>query len=219
MEAKAAGEALTVKKVPHRPGTAPALGLRAGNDVLFILSQTNNGRNTMRRLSCLTIAALMFVTLSAANPGKAVADGPPAVSYSPVVLFPPLPGDLKGVSALRRTDDGVSMVLMAGDLPPGAYTLWTRIDNPGESPISGFLAGHVVGDDGVLNFGAHVSAGEFLSGNPHIPAGALLDPRNATIFLVVRYHGPAVPGRIYEQTHNFEPDPAAFNALLSIHTP
>jgi hypothetical protein len=30
---KAAGEALTVKKVPHRPGTAPALGLRAGNDV------------------------------------------------------------------------------------------------------------------------------------------------------------------------------------------
>jgi hypothetical protein len=26
---KAAGEALTVKKVPHRPGTAPALGLRA----------------------------------------------------------------------------------------------------------------------------------------------------------------------------------------------
>jgi hypothetical protein len=28
---KAAGEALTVKKVPHWPGTTPALGLRAGN--------------------------------------------------------------------------------------------------------------------------------------------------------------------------------------------
>jgi hypothetical protein len=38
---KAAGEALTVKKVPHRPGTASALGLRAGSDVLFIVPQTN----------------------------------------------------------------------------------------------------------------------------------------------------------------------------------
>src|SRR5438132_9046912 len=31
---KAAGEVLTAKQAPHRPGTAPALGLRAGNDVL-----------------------------------------------------------------------------------------------------------------------------------------------------------------------------------------
>jgi hypothetical protein len=30
---KAAGEALTVKKVPHRPSTALALGLRADGDV------------------------------------------------------------------------------------------------------------------------------------------------------------------------------------------
>jgi hypothetical protein len=27
------GEVLTAKQAPHRPGTAPALGLRAGNDV------------------------------------------------------------------------------------------------------------------------------------------------------------------------------------------
>jgi len=27
---KAAGEVLTAKQAPHRPGTAPALGLRAG---------------------------------------------------------------------------------------------------------------------------------------------------------------------------------------------
>jgi hypothetical protein len=30
---KAAGGVLTAKQAPHRPGTAPALGLRAGNDV------------------------------------------------------------------------------------------------------------------------------------------------------------------------------------------
>jgi hypothetical protein len=37
---KAAGEALTVKKAPHRPGTTPALGLRADGDDIFIVSQT-----------------------------------------------------------------------------------------------------------------------------------------------------------------------------------
>jgi hypothetical protein len=30
---KAAGAVLTAKQAPHRPGTAPALGLRAGIDV------------------------------------------------------------------------------------------------------------------------------------------------------------------------------------------
>jgi hypothetical protein len=30
---KAAGGVLTAKQAPHRPGTAPALGLRAGRDV------------------------------------------------------------------------------------------------------------------------------------------------------------------------------------------
>jgi hypothetical protein len=29
-EEEAAGEVLTAKQAPHRPGTAPALGLRAG---------------------------------------------------------------------------------------------------------------------------------------------------------------------------------------------
>jgi hypothetical protein len=32
---KAAGEVLTAKQAPHRPGTAPALGLRAGSDGLL----------------------------------------------------------------------------------------------------------------------------------------------------------------------------------------
>src|SRR5438874_11245074 len=38
---KAAGGVLTAKQAPHRPSTAPALGLRAGRDVAAILSQTN----------------------------------------------------------------------------------------------------------------------------------------------------------------------------------
>src|SRR5262245_25950636 len=38
MQRKAAGRVLTAKQAPHRPGTAPALGLRAGRAV--VLSQT-----------------------------------------------------------------------------------------------------------------------------------------------------------------------------------
>jgi hypothetical protein len=34
---KAAGEVLTAKQAPHRPGTAPALGLRAEGAVAIVL--------------------------------------------------------------------------------------------------------------------------------------------------------------------------------------
>src|SRR6266571_2077988 len=37
---KAAGEVLTAKQAPHRPGTAPALGLRAGRVAVAIVTQT-----------------------------------------------------------------------------------------------------------------------------------------------------------------------------------
>ena len=38
---KAAGEALTAKQAPHRPGIAPALGLRAGSDVFSCIAESN----------------------------------------------------------------------------------------------------------------------------------------------------------------------------------
>jgi hypothetical protein len=37
---KAAGGVLTAKQAPHRPGTAPALGLRAGWVAAAIIQQT-----------------------------------------------------------------------------------------------------------------------------------------------------------------------------------
>ncbi len=39
-EKKAAGGLLTAKQATHRPGTAPALGLRAGGNLTCIISQT-----------------------------------------------------------------------------------------------------------------------------------------------------------------------------------
>ena len=39
LEEQAAGEVLTAKQAPHRPGTAPALGLRAGMVAAAIVTQ------------------------------------------------------------------------------------------------------------------------------------------------------------------------------------
>ena len=123
-----------------------------------------------------------------------------------------------GESTLTRTDQGVTAHLSASGLAPGAYTFWMKVEAPGMGPVAGWLAGHVVGQDGILNFSAHVSVGEVLSGNPDFPSGPLQDPLHSQITLVVRYHGPAEPGRIHEQTHTFEAD-RAVNFLISVHAP
>jgi hypothetical protein len=123
-----------------------------------------------------------------------------------------------GESTLVRTAEGVTAHLSASGLAPGAYTFWMKVDAPGMGPIAGWLAGHVVGEDGILNFSAHVSVGEVLSRNPDFPSGPLQDPLHSKITLVVRYHGPADPGQIYEQTHTHQPG-VAFNFLKSIHLP
>jgi hypothetical protein len=123
-----------------------------------------------------------------------------------------------GESTLTRTDNGVIAHLTASGLAPGAYTFWMKVDAPDGSVVSGQLAGHLVGQDGNLNFSAHVSAGEVLSGNPDFPSGPLQDPQHSKITLVVRSHGPADPGNIHEQTHTNQPG-VAVNYLVSIHAP
>jgi len=44
--AKAAGEVLTAKQAPHRPGTTPALGLRAGSIAVAMMGQTADKKRT-----------------------------------------------------------------------------------------------------------------------------------------------------------------------------
>jgi hypothetical protein len=65
MSKKAAGGVLTAKRAPHRPGTAPAPGLRAGNVRLPIPSQAvreiRKARRTMPlHLRLLPVAALLI---------------------------------------------------------------------------------------------------------------------------------------------------------------
>src|SRR5262245_29140573 len=66
LELKSAGEALTARRAPRRPGTAPALGLRASSDALFIRSQAIRARNRkarrpmLRKLLPLSAASVLI---------------------------------------------------------------------------------------------------------------------------------------------------------------
>lgn len=138
-------------------------------------------------------------------------------STSPVVDFPTR-SIVFGESTLIRTEHGVTMHLKAEGLPAGVYTFWIPIFAPGgTSPIAaGRVAGHVVGEGGNLNFTAHLKEGEIISGHPVFPSGAIQDAQTQDIGMVVRYHGPAQPGRIYEQTHTYDAA-GATDFLFSIH--
>jgi hypothetical protein len=48
----------------------------------------------------------------------------------------------------------------------------------------------------------------------------LQDALHAEIRLVIRYHGPVIPGHVFEQTHTFQPElgPAA-DLRITIHPP
>jgi hypothetical protein len=67
-EEKVAGGVLTAKQAPYRPGTAPALGLRAGSDV-FPLYRKPTRRDVMKRRRFAASLALAVVAVGGlANP-------------------------------------------------------------------------------------------------------------------------------------------------------
>jgi hypothetical protein len=123
-----------------------------------------------------------------------------------------------GQSTLTRTDNGITMYVTATGVPAGAYSGWIPIFEPGGMVhvAAGRVAGQVVGNGGKLTFTAPLNEAEIISGHPVFSSGSLTDARLQDIGMVVRYHGPADPGRIYEQTHTFE-DGVAFNYLFTRH--
>ena len=122
---------------------------------------------------------------------------------------------VEGSSAqLVRTDTGVTMNIKTFGLDAGAaYTVWWVIynnpehcDNPAacsdppdfvNPAVAATLlhaTGHIIGNNGVGNFAAHLSED---------PDG-LVDARKAQIELVVRSHGLPIPGMVHEQLSEFD---------------
>ena len=124
-------------------------------------------------------------------------------------------------STIVRNQAGVGMTfhtlgLIAGD----AYTVWWIVFNnpdmcaPGHrfrcavsdltNPATGssvlYAAGHVIGGEGVGNFGSYLNVGD-TSGA--IMGNGLTNPMGADVHLVVRDHGPMIPDLVADQISSF----------------
>ena len=163
---------------------------------------------------------------------------------STVDVFSPTPGlEVSGISTLHRNKNGITVNFKTNGLTPGyAYTLWWVIWNsPENCTVPGacsdidfaiadkvkvdvlFGAGHVVGNDGIGNFSAHLNENDdsesinSLFGIPHV--GGLLDSQKAEVHLVIRSHGPAIPGLVNEQISSYLggcDDPFAFPPFTEV---
>ncbi len=124
--------------------------------------------------------------------------------------------DVEGSATLHRNNNGVTVNVKTSGLTPGyAYTLWIIPFNEpvgvcastGCTPDDLFDAhgdviygtGHVVGGNGKGNFSAHLNEGD----TGRVTEYGLTDAQGAEIHVVIRCHGPAIPGMISEQIHTF----------------
>lgn len=134
---------------------------------------------------------------------------------------------LAGKSTLHRNSTGITVNFKATDLQPGhAYTIWWVIWNKPENCGDRFectdadfanadnvmvevlyAGGHVVGNSGKGNFSARLNENDSdgtinpLFGLPEY--GGLLDAEHAEVHVVLRSHGPMVPGIVNEQIGSY----------------
>ena len=142
-------------------------------------------------------------------------------------VIDPINGIITGTAKLVRTNSKVSMNVKINDLVPGhAYTMWWVIwNNPENCGVpyacsdADFLnpdavkvevlyaTGHVVGGSGQGNFSASLNENDDDNTiNPDflLPLyGGLLDARKAEVHVVLRSHGPKVPGIVNEQIGSY----------------
>lgn len=142
-----------------------------------------------------------------------------------------------GDSTLIRTERGVTATPRTIGLEPGPHTMWWVVwnnpeacgadgcnegdlGNPATGLDIGYAAGVVVGESGRGAFTARLREGRPLSGFPTefgITSGSgLIDAEEAEIHLVVRSHGPRIPGLVGEMTRTFHAgcDYSVFGGLI-----
>jgi len=136
---------------------------------------------------------------------------------------------ISGTATLHRNKNGITVNFKATGLNPGAYTIWWVIWNkPGECIIPGecdepdfgqavlvevevmYAAGHVVGNNGKGNFSAHLNAGDDTPesmntafGFPSVGGLHIGNTFDAEVHIVLRTHGPAVPGLVNDQISSY----------------
>ena len=155
----------------------------------------------------------------------------------PVVVI--MGGAEVGEATITRNANGASATFHTTGLTPGdVYSLWWAVfDNPDECldvPVAGcdptdFLlvnggakgvGAHVVGSSGKASFGARLKLGEVLDGGGVPSFNTFDDLLGSEFHLVVRNHGPALPGQLDEQFSEFNggcPPNSCANVQASVH--
>ena len=109
-----------------------------------------------------------------------------------------------GTSTLTRTQSGISFSLETSGLEAGhAVTVWWMVVNPDGGVAVLYAAGHVIDDSGTAEFGGYLQVGDstgYVMGDDT----TLEDALQATVFLVIRDHGPANPRTVNAQIHTFK---------------
>ena len=153
------------------------------------------------------LVTFILIGLLAAIPfSRAGAAGAATQSTSDVTLIldPPVdPPIVVGTSTLTRTDSSISFSLSTTRLEPGhAVTIWWMVANPDGGMAVLYAAGHVIDSSGTAEFGGFLKVGDS-EGYEMGDDRSLEDARGATVYLVVRDHGPAKPGIVEEQIQTF----------------
>lgn len=186
------------------------------------------GKEPTRRIQRMALAvtvALPMVAAVLAMPAAPAHGAAASRSQAPVLTIPPPRPTMVGSSTLVRTDSGVSVSLKTTGLEPGEVaTLWWIVANEPQECEAGIpglsqcgpgdhmagrgdlsvlrAAGRIVGDSGGASYGAHLRVGDtsgaLVTGEP-----GLLDPRGAEVILIVKTHGPKIPGLTAEMLKTF----------------
>jgi hypothetical protein len=114
-------------------------------------------------------------------------------------------GTVVGSAELVRNNNGITCVIHTSGLVPGdAYSVWWVM--PDESLIYN-ASGGIAGSDGTATFAGHASAGPVgpVDGSVVLSNGdgSFGQPRTDTVMVVIRHHGPPIPGSINQQTGSF----------------
>ena len=144
---------------------------------------------------------------------------------TPGATFPPT----GGTATLLRGERCLEYTIDTTGLPPGAYTNWMFVFNtpvacrnpafgavcfggrdlfgiPGANGSLFWTGGAVVGEDGRARFGKRICVGDHLRPpeTQHVAGPGVVDPMNAEVYVLVRYHGPASenPDQLYWQTNS-----------------
>jgi len=124
-------------------------------------------------------------------------------------------GELAGESTLVRNANGISFTIKTTKLVPGnAYSVWIKVfeddfkDGPGKK-VDGTIvvanSGGIAGKDGHGNFAGSLAIGTIgeADGEKIVSRGdgTFDTPFTSRVKLVVRDHGPKIPGQVNDQTH------------------